>query len=213
MTLVLDQPPTAVQDAPRWRWRTLVAPLAVLAVLGLLVGWTELGERAPLRGGAWSGALDARPVSDGISTTRYVLPVAGGEQVVLTSVHNGGRRPVTLLGVDQERSLSWVTATFRDRGTALREIGYPSAAAARAAVTDSSVRLEPGATADVLVRFDPVGVTIVDGSFSELDELVLSVRHLGVGSSQRIPLLSAPVAFVGEDAFARLEREGRIPPS
>lgn len=213
MTLALEQPSTAARDAPVRRWRLLVAPLAVLAVLGLVVGWTAVGKRASLQGGAWSGALDARPLSDGVSTTRYVLPVSDGEQVVLTSVHNGGRLPITLLGVDEERSLSWVTATFRGRGTALREIGYPSTAAARAAVTASSVRLEPGASADVLVRFDPVGVTMDDGTFAELDEVVLSVRHLGVGSSHRIPLLSEPVAFVGADTVSRLEREGRVPAS
>jgi hypothetical protein len=36
------------------------------------------------------------------------------------------------------------------------------------------------------------------------------VRHLGVDSTQRVPLLQEPITLVGGDTVARLEREGRF---
>ncbi len=71
--------------------------------------------------------------------------------------------------------------------------------------------LEPGASADVLVTFDPPpDLFMADGSFTQLHELVLSVRYLGVRSSRRVPLLLEPLALVGAHTVARLEREGRF---
>ena len=209
MTLALDEASTAAQDGPRWRWRRLLAPASALALLGLVPAWVVVARHVPLQGGAWAGPLDARTLDDGLRTTRHVLPVDAGEQVVLTSVRNGGRLPITLRGVDQERSPSWVTASFREHAPS-DDIGYLTAAQAEAAVTASSVVLPPGAHADVLVRFHPAGVaSVADGAAVELDELALSVRHLGVGSTVVVPLLQEPVTLVGSDTLARLEREGR----
>ena len=104
-----------------------------------------------------------------------------------------------------------MSASFRDRGQTPTDFGYPDVAAAKAAVRASSVTLEPGASADVLVRFDPpVELSTADGGFGELRGLLLSVRHLGVGSTQRVPLLQEPLTLVGGDTVARLEREGRF---
>ena len=214
MTLVLDERSTAPSDAAPRRRRRLLAPVSALALLGLVLAWVVAAKQVPLQGGAWAGPLDGHQLGDGITTTRYVLSVDEGEQVVLTSIRNGGPLPITVLGVDEERSLSWVSASFRDRGRAQDELGYPSAAAAKAAVTASSVTLEPGAAADVLVRFDPpADLSVADGSFTELDDLLLSVRYLGVGSTQRVALLMEPVTLVAADTLARLEREGRIRPT
>ena len=211
MTLVLDGPSTAARAAAPWRWRRLGFPVVVLGLLGLVLGWIVLGKQAPLEGAGWGSPLDARPISDGLRSTRYVLSVDAGEQAVLTSVRNRGRLPMTVLGVDEEGGLPFVSATFRDRGLTPEEFGYLDAAAAKAAVTASSVTLEPGASADVLVRFDPpADVTMADGTAAELQDLLLSVRHLGVGSTQRVPLLQEPVTLVGGDTVARLEREGRF---
>lgn len=210
MTLVLDEPSTTAREAPPGRWRRLLFPVVVLALLGLVLAWIAVGKQAPLESGGWGAPLDARQLDDGISTTRYVLSVDEGEQVVLTSVRNGGRLPITVRGVDEERVLPFVSASFRDRGQTQRELGYPSAAAAKEAVTASSVTLEPGASADVLVRFDPPDdLSMADGSFTELYDLLLSVRHLGVGSTQRVPLLQEPLTLVGGDTVARHVREGR----
>ena len=210
MTLVLDGPSTAARAAPPRRWRRLRFPIAVLALLGPALAGIVVGTQAPLEGAGWSGPLDARPLDDGVRSTRYVLSVDAGEQVVLTSVRNGGRLPITVLGLDEERGLPFVSASFRDRGLTPTEFGYPSAAAAKAAVSASSVTLEPGASADVLVRFDPPDdLSMADGSFTELYDLLLSVRHLGLVSTQRVPLLQEPLTLVGRDTVARLDRDGR----
>jgi hypothetical protein len=208
MTLLLDEPSTVPPDVGRAR---LVAPFAVLVLLALVGGWLAVGKQPSLGQAGWSAPLDARQVGDGIRSTRYVLPVDEGEQVVLGSIRNDGRLPVTVLGVDAEHSVPWITATFRDRGEVQREVGYSSTAAAEDAVTASSVTLRPGASADVLVRFAPPGDLVVgDWSYSEHHDLLLSVRHLGVDSTQRVPLLQEPITLVGGDTVARLEREGRF---
>ncbi len=210
MTLVLTGPTTASEAPPRRR-PGLLAPVTGLLVVGLVLGWLVVGKQAPVQGGAWSGGLDARPLGDGVRATRHVLSVDEGEQVVLTSVRNGGRLPVTLLGLAEGGTFPWSTASFRDRGRTQDEVGYPSGAAAKDAVTATSLTLDPGEHADVLVRFDPPAhVTMADGTYSELTTVPLRVRHLGVTSTQRVPLLQEPLTLVGRATLARLEREGRF---
>ena len=211
MTLVLDERSTVPQDVPARRWRRLLGRVALLTVVVLVVAWSAVGKQPPLEPGGWSSRLDARPLEDGVTTTRYVLSVDAGAQVVATSVRNDGPLPVTLLGIDEEHSVPWARARFRDRGPTPRSFGFASAAEAKAAVTASSLRLQPGSSADVLVTFEPPdAMSLSGGSYTELYDLLLSVRYLGVDSSQRVPLLMEPLTFVGGDAVAQLEREGRF---
>ena len=211
MTLLLDAPPVVPREPERTRWRRRLFLLAGLLVVALVAAWVTTAQRAPLEEGSWAGGLDARQLEDGLGATRYVVPVGRGEQVVLTSVRNDGPAALTVLGLDAEGGLPYLRASFRDVGASPAEIGYPSSAAAKAAVTASSVTLAPGDSADVLVAVDPrADVRLAEGSYSELRELRLSVRYLGLTSTQVVPLLPEPLAVVGTDTFARLQAEGRF---
>lgn len=212
MTLVLDESPVLDKEPKRRAWRRLLPVLAGMAAVVLVGAWLTAAQRIPLEGGYWEVPLDARQIGDGLTATRYVLPVNAGEQVVLTSIRNDGPLPLTVLGLDGEGGLPWMRASFRGVGGAPARIGYSTDAAAKAAVSGSSVTLAPGANADVLVAFDPPsGLSTADGSYQELQELRLSVRYLGLESTQVVPLLSEPLALIGAATRLRLEAEGRFP--
>jgi len=214
MTAMLDGAARALPGVVRAGRRPVLKALAAAVAVGLvvaLVAWVIVSQRPPLSFAGWTADLDARPVGDGLSTTRVVVGLGEGERVVLTSIRNDGRLPVTVLGLDEERTLFWVRAEFRDRGPAPRSLGYDSPAAAKAAVTASSVTLAPGASADVLVTFDPPPeLTMADGGFLQQEVIVLSVRYLGLPSSHEVPLLMDPLVLAGASTVARLEREGRF---
>ena len=211
MALVLDGSPVVAPDEQPRGWRRLL-PLAVL-VTALLLGasWIVVAQHPQLRSGGWSAPLDARPLEDGVTTTRYVLAIDDGDRVVLTSIRNEGPLPLTVLGVDETRTLSWVRASFRERPAEDRVFGYRTPALARSAVSAPRVTLEPGASADVLVTFaaEP-HVTMADGTYSELSDLSLEVRYLGLESTRTVAILHEPLTLVGAQTTARLEREGRF---
>lgn len=211
MTLVLDGSPDVLEQAPPRRWRRWLLGTAVVAAVALVAAWVVVAQRPPLQPGGWAGWLDARPLGDGLTTTRHVLSAEGGEQVVLSSIRNDGPAALTVLGADDEQGLSWVRLSFRERGQRPDPIGYSSAEAARAAVTASSVVLEPGAYADVLLVVDPpADLVVADGSFVAMSTFSLAVEHLGLRSTRSVPLLQEPLTVVSGDTFARLEREGRF---
>lgn len=211
MTLVLDGSPAVVQGPGRRGWRRLLPHAVGVTALLLFGSWTVVAQHPQLQSGGWGAFLDARPLEDGLTTTRYVLPVGDGERVVLTSIRNDGPLPLTVLGVDETRGPSWIRASFRARGPEDREFGYRTTALARSSVDASSVTLAPGTGADVLVTFAaPPHVSMADGTSSELRDLALTVRFLGLESTRVVPLMHEPLTLVGAATFARLEREGHV---
>ena len=97
--------------------------------------------------------------------------------MVLTTVRNDGPFPMTVLGVDETRTLPWVRATFRAADPTPEEIGFPSGRAALDAVRNASLVLEPGETAEVLVTFDALPTAIpTEGGRTQVLGLPLVVR-------------------------------------
>ena len=216
MTTVLHEVPGVVTTRPpaRRRVRRFLPFAAAVAGLALLLGWSTYGQHPALATGGYGAYLDARPLDDGLGTSRYVLPIGDGARVVLTSVRNDGRFPMTVLGVDETRSLPWVRATFRAADPTPQEIGFSSSGAAQDAVRDASVVLDPGETAEVLVTFDALPTRVpAEGGMTKVVDLPLVVRHLGLESTRRVPVMHDPLVLVGPAEWARLEREGHLTPA
>ena len=92
MTMTLGQPPIeAVPVARPTRWRSRAVVGVVLGALAVLVAWRVVGAHPAGGGGGFTAPRDARPIGDGVRTTRYVLPSTPGDYSVMTSIRNTGR--------------------------------------------------------------------------------------------------------------------------
>ncbi|MCU1677485.1 MAG: hypothetical protein JWM93_2243 [Frankiales bacterium] len=195
---------SAAPAPPRRRWRRWLLWSFVAVIASVLAAWRVVGAHPAVERGAFGAWLDAKPIGDGLETTRYLLPTTPGDYSVLTSVRNAGRFAFTLDGIDTTRTLDGISVTFEEDANAPgKTMGDASLA------TRTSVTVQPGQLAGVLVTFhrDAESPPIAAGGSMSFTTVPLRVTQLGVTSVQDVQLLQAPIVVTDAGTMATLLRD------
>lgn len=194
MEWATDSVPVQAVAAPRrppWRRRVVAVVLGV-AVAVAAVGWWGHPRLAP---GSIVGLGDGMTwANDGVEDTRMLVrgrPV--GTVTATFSVHNDGRLPFTVHGVDRSGwAGTWLTeqrVTF-ERGPSGDDSG---------ATPVGQVTLNPGDQATILWSLDlRCQPPLSAGTVFDIDALPLRVSWWGIPTTRRLAL-AKPITFAGDD--------------